>query len=162
MGIDANELLLRICALEEEALFTLGQASSAVPRWLYQTETLPYWRNRIVSFQLDTSLSDDGEEMDVWVYVVGAQLVMAHYSEGYNGEVDTAIAAAIPVVNDYIDARELLTSSAYPTGMNYLRKAWSVGGSGYETLGPSAAGVIQVGATFQFRCEFDKYVTQVY
>lgn len=164
MAIDASNLLARVCAIEVEALLNLPTPikSNAVPKWLCQQETLPYWRNRIASFQLETSPSDDSQEMDVWVYVVGAQLVMAHYSEGYNGEVDEAILAAIPQVNDYFDARELLQSNAFAEPMKFLRWSWSIGGSGYETLGLSAAGAIQVGPTFQFRCVFDKYVEQAY
>lgn len=164
MAIDVNELLLRICAIEVEALNALPTPipSNAVPRRFWQQERLRYWRNWVSSVRLDIGVGDDGQEVDTYVYAVDANLIFAHVSEGYNGEVDEDILRIIPQVIQYFDEREVLQSNSFPEGMAFLRYAYFQSGQGYAYLGKSAAGGDLVGPTFQFICVFDKPIAQAY
>lgn len=164
--INTSELINRLCALEVEAMNALATplSSTAVPRWYWQQEQLPYWRNRISNVQLITTQGDDGEEMEMYQYTLEAALMYAQVSEGYNGELDEAILQIIPQVIEYIDARELLQSNTvgFEEGMNFLQKAWFVSGVGYNFFGKSAAGGEIVGPSFQFTAIFSKSLTQRY
>lgn len=162
MAIDAKELLARICAIEEEATTAIGFTSKAVPRWLYQQEVTPYWRNRIAAAQLDVSVSDDGQEFDVYRYTVESALNYANVSAGYDGEQDEDILEIFPQLIQYFDEREVLQSAAYPIGMTYLRNAYFSAGQGYVTFPFGAAGGVQAGSTFTWTCVFDKYIQQAY
>lgn len=164
MAIDVNELLLRICAIEVEALNALPTPipSNAVPMWAWQQEKLPYWRNRVGNFRLDIGAGDDGQEVDTYVYTVESALVYAHISQGYNGEVDEDILRIIPQVIQYFDSREVLQCRSFPEGMAFLRYAFFQAGQGYVPLGKSAAGGDLVGPTFTWTCVFDKFIFQAY
>ncbi len=162
MAVDASELLARICAIEQEATTAIGVTSQAVPRWLYQQEATPYWRNRIGSVQLVTDSSDDGQEFDVYRYTIETVLHYANASAGYNGEMDEAILAAFPQIIQVMDEREVLQSAAFPVGMNFLRYAYFTAGQGYLTLPYGAAGGVQIGSAFTWTAVFDKSILQSY
>lgn len=162
MAINTSELLARICAIEEEATAAIGVTSKAVPRWLYQQEQTPYWRNRIGNVQLVTDASDDGQEFDVYRYTVETVLHYANASAGYNGEMDEAILAAFPQIIQVMDEREVLQSAAYPVGMAFLRYAYFQAGQGYLTLPYGAAGGVQIGSAFTWTIVFDKQILQAY
>lgn len=164
MAIDASELLARVCAIEVEALNALTPpiASTAAPRWLYQQEACPYWRNRIVSVQLITDALDDGQEVDTYRYTVGAALHYANVSAGYDGEKDEDILAIVPQLIQYFDERELLQSASYLTPMAFLRLSYFQAGEGYVTFPYGAAGGVQIGPTFTYTCIFDRLITQAY
>lgn len=162
MAIDVKALLNRICALETEATAAIGFTSTAVPRWEYQQEQTPYWRNRVASAQLDVSLSDDGQEVDVYRYTVETALHYANISAGYAGEQDEAIQEIFPQIIQYFDEREVLQSTTYPAGMTFLRLSHFLAGQGYTLFSIGAAGGVQAGSTFTWMCVFDRFITQAY
>lgn len=162
-AIDTSEMMARICAIEEAATLAAGFSSHAFPRWLIQSERMPYWINRIANVTLETAYSvDDGQEMDVYRYTVEAALIYSHSSAGYNGEKDEDILALFPQIVQYFDEREVLQSASYADGMTWLRYAHFLSGVGYMTFPPSASGGTPIGSLFTWNLVFDKYVQQVY
>ncbi len=162
MGINATELIARICAIEVEAMAVLGITCTAVPRWQYQQELCPYWRNRIVSVQLITDSGDDGQEVDSYRYTIGSALNYANVSAGYDGEKDAELITVIPQIIQYFDEREVLQSAAYPVGMDFLRYAYFQAAEGYVNFPYGAAGGLQMGSTFAWTCVVDKFIQQAF
>lgn len=164
MAINASELLARICAIEEAATVALTTpiTSKAVPRWQYQQEETPYFRNRIVSVQLITDTGDDGQEVDSYRYTIGSAFHYANVSAGYDGENDEALLLIIPQMIQYFDEREVLQSALYPVGMAFLRYAYFTAAEGYVNFPYGAAGGLQMGATFAWTCVVDKFIQQAY
>lgn len=163
-NVDVHNLKLRCCALEKEALAALSPtvAAFAYPRWFAKSEKFPYFINRIAAIRAEEGTDDYGEEMALLAYTVTTRLVVAHITAEYRGEVNEAIDEYLPQVIEYMDARELLQSVAYPLSMPYLIRASFSDGVGFNLFPPSLGGVSQVGADFNFRCEFVKSLTQAY
>lgn len=164
--IDLADALRRFCALEKEALATadgLPVECEAFPRWFVKNETFPYWVNRIGPVQaVDNPSEDYGEEFNTYYYTIVSRLVVAHTTADYAGEVDEAIAIYVPIVIAYVEARELLQSTAYPVAATNLRFASFQAGTGYMTFPKSAGGVEQVGCEFIWRLEYDQDVVPAY
>lgn len=167
--IDLADALRRFCALEKEALATLTNADGnpvqceAFPKWFVKCESMPYWCNRVGAVQaVDNPSEDYGEEFNTYFYTIVSRLVVAHLTADYAGEVDEAIAIYVPIVIQYVEARELLQSVSYPVAAINLRFASFQNGTGYATFPPSVGGAIQVGCEFIWRLEFDQDVVPAY
>lgn len=162
--VNVTDLKLRLCAIEVETLEALGVSSTAYPRWMAKHDgDFPYWINRVFSVQTVEGYDvDDGEELSVYDYTIATRLVVAHASAEYEGEVSEALDEYLPQVIEYVDSRELLQSVSYPTSMPYLIRASFTQGVGFNVFGASPAGVQQVGAEFQWRCQFEKQLVQAY
>jgi hypothetical protein len=164
--IRVTDLKLRLCAIEMEALaaMTPSTSSTAYPRWTAKHDgEYPYWINRVFSLAAVEGYDVDyGEEMSVYEYVIATRLVVAHVTAEYEGEVSEALDEYLPQVVEYADSRELLQSDSYSTPMPYLIRASFAQGVGFNIFSPSPGGVQQLGAEFQWRCQFNRKLTQAY
>lgn len=161
--IDIADTLRRFCALEKEALLVVGTASEAFPRWFQNNETPIYWMNRMASFRaIEDDAADYGEEINSYHYFFIGRLIVAYASADYVGEVDEAVNIYAPQVVQYLDARELLQSAAYPVAAENLRFCSFVDSPGYGVFPTATPGQFQHGVEFRWRCEFDQDVTQFY
>lgn len=165
-SVSVTALKLRLCAIEVEALAALSPAvtCSAYPRWTAKHDgDFPYWINRVLNFRTVEGYDVDyGEELEVYEYIVASRLIVAHVTAEYEGEVSEALDEMLPQVVEYADARELLQSAAYTTPMPYLLRASFAQGTGFSIFPPAPSGTQQVGAEFQWRCQFNKKLTQAY
>lgn len=165
-NVSVTDLKLRLCAIEREALAALTPTvlSTAYPRWTAKHDgDMPYWINRVFSFgTVEGYDADYGEELSLYEYMVATRLVVAHATAEYEGEVSEALDEYLPQVVEYTDSRELLQSASYLTPMPYLIRASFAQGVGFTLFSPSPGGVQQVGADFQWRCQFNRKLIQAY
>jgi len=79
-----NELLLRVVAIQKEAMLTgFDLKVDAWPQFFKAGESFPYFTNRIA----DLPVTDDGsQDEDVNTPLVIMRLVVAHLTSGYHGE----------------------------------------------------------------------------
>lgn len=159
MAIDIADIKRRFCALEKEALATLGTSCEAFPRWFVRNETPIYWTNRTGRV---SPMEDYGEELGSHAYRIHARLVWAFADADYAGEVDEAVDISIPIIINYFDERELLQSVAYPSAPLDIRWCRLEDCTGYSAFPTSTPGLMEVGAEFVWRVEFDQTETQVY
>lgn len=110
---DLTEALTRLAAMQEEAI----AGSDAKPYWPYVQEAMPYWWNRINGMTVRTDLAADA---DIDVYTVEMGLVVAHLTEGYDGERGDKVTGYIVDVLEHVAEHPLLTSAAYPDELRWL------------------------------------------
>lgn len=160
--VDMTAMKARLCALEEEAILALQSPPPAVhafPRWVVGGTDFPYWINRSGRVM---SQAGEGDEASTYVYTMIGRLVWAHLTAGYKGENDEQIDLAVPQVIEYLDRREKMQTALYPIAFPYLNQFYFTDGTGYMHFPPAASGTQQVGAEFQWRCEFVVPKQQVY
>lgn len=159
MAIDLQNLLLRLCAIEEEALAALSMPSDAIPRFWFAGEAFPYLTHRLGTI----AVGEDSEDFDTYDVDVVIRLVIGHITSGYKGENDDKLTTWLPQLINYIDERELAQSAAYPTELTDLIRIRVVSSTGYAVFVNSAIGnVQQVGTEITVRAEFEKDITQAY
>lgn len=161
--IDANELLNRFCALELEASGAAGvSAQGAMPRFVWQQETFPYWINTIIDVTEEKAQDGYGEEIAVYAYRVWSRLLLANVTAGYSGENDQNINLVLPELVEYLDARELLQSASYPVAMLNIRYSELLSCTGFKIFPPGPSGSQMAGIECFHRVTFDKLITQAY
>lgn len=139
---DLTVILARLAAMQKEAV----SGCDAAPYWPYQQEATPYWFNRINSMAVDTSLAGD---YDLDRYTIEMGLVIAHITQGYQGENYTKIAGWIDDVLSYFEDRGYLNTNAgdYTADYGYI---WMEEGGAVITGIPGGTRTINndgVGAT---------------
>lgn len=161
MAIDLESALLRLCAIEKEALAALSPTvlSDAYPRFYFAGESFPYFTHRLGPMNVDA----DSEDFDIYVYDVVIRLVIGHITSGYAGENDEKLQEWLPQLVEYINERELLQSATYATELTALTRARVVSATGYAVFVNSAIGSTQqVGTEITVRLEFEEDITQAY
>ncbi len=157
-----NELLLRVVALEKEAMTSIGIPADAVPRFNYTGEGFPYFTNRIA----DIPVSSDGSEIiDFNSPLVIMRFVVGHITEGYKGEVEGKLYEWLPPIKTYIQARSnwlQCASSPYNTRMDGLQQSRISNAGGLRIFQNEGINSIQIGAELQLSCIFDEIVEQIY
>lgn len=158
MSYDLDELMLRLAAMEREALSAVGDTvlCDAVPYWPYTQEIFPYWWNRITNLEVSQE-PDLAGDVVVDTYTIDLGLVVAHLTAGYKGEMVSRVYTWIPRILDYFNLHQDLTSAdpLYTDPPDYV---WIVeGGSilrgipqGLRTLANSGLGdTQQIAVVFQ-------------
>lgn len=160
MAINVEALMLRLAALEKEALGALSPAviADAVPRFVWAQEAFPYFTNRLGAIGVD----EDSEDFDVYTIDVVARLVIGHVTEGYVGETDTRLQTWIPHLIQYVNKRQLLQSAAYPLALDDITQARVVSCTGFTIFANTIIGATQVGTEFTIRAEFEMPIEQQY
>jgi hypothetical protein len=158
MAVDAEELLLRMAALEEEAMEALDKRADAKPYFFHTQEAFPYFTNRLGDITVDS----DSEEIDLYTYEIVVRLVIGHRTEGYTGETDSALQSYIPHLIQYFNERELLQSEVYPDAMDNLTRARVVSCRGYTEFVNSGVGGSQIGTEITLRAELEDEIEQAY
>lgn len=155
-----NELLLRVVALEKEAMLNIEVNADAVPRFNYTGESFPYFINRIA----DTPILNDGSEvLDFNSPLVIMRLVIGHITEGYKGEPEAKLYEYLPPIKTYIQSRtNWLSSIEYPARMDGLQSARITNAGGLRIFEDTGIASRQVGAELQLACIFDESIEQIY
>ena len=157
-----TELLNRLCALEIEAMASIGVIAYAKPYALHTQETFPYFTHRITS----NPVTDNGsEDLDLNNPLAIVRLVVCHVTEGYKGQPEDKLYEWGPVIKTYLQNRTnwLQTASGvYHARMNNLQSARVIDSGGFRIFENSGIAVNQVGREFQVQCIFDESVEQVY
>ena len=156
MSIDANQLLERAVAIAQEAITIVGLTSDGYPFFWHTQTSYPYVTARIGAVEV----GEDGEELDTYAYTVTLRIVIGHFTENYNGALETKLYEIIPVLIQRINERELLQSAAFPLAMDSIDFARVVGAVGYGVFGFSPAGSPQIGGEVSLRATFTEPLTQ--
>ena len=155
--IDLNELLNRCCKVAEEALVSLVVLETR-PFFYWFGEYKPYMTFRVGADEID----DEGEELDVDNYLVTGRLVVAHVTEGYEGEGEENLYTYIPMLKTAFNSNTLLQSAAYPVGQTHLIEARLGRLSGYKIFTDGGVKSIQIGCEFPLRCKFEQLIDYQY
>lgn len=155
-----NDMLLRLVAIEKEASTALfGRSYDAYPYFFVAAEKAPYWTNRLASLPI----TDDGSEVeDVYAPVFIARVIMGNVTSGMKGEREYELYELIPYFVEYVNARELLQSAAYPARPDDMFRARCFEVAGFRIFENSGTGTQQYGTEFQIRIDRDELLTQVY
>lgn len=162
MAIDLQTTLLRVVALQKEALLALTTpvVADAFPYFLHTQATFPYFINRIGEWTSE----GDSEDFDQDTYTVIMRLVIAHATSGYQGDNDNNLYTYIPQIKTYFNERQLLQSAAYPTRPDDL--TWARCGEGTGLLLFKHTGVngevTQVGTEWTLTCNYSELIEQQY
>lgn len=158
--IDLQAILNRLAAIEVEALASLSPAvtADAVPYFLHTQEAFPYFVNRISNVPVDS----DSQDFDTYEVEATVRLVVAHRTEGYDGEVEGRLYRYLPAVIAEINAREQLQSASYTAELDNLIFARATGSGGLRVFETSGLSVVQVGAEITVVCQLTDDLTQDY
>lgn len=139
------ELLDRLVAMQKQAVI----GSDAVPSYLYAQESFPYWINRWAGLVVE--VDNVSEHIVIDRHTVAMRLVIAHYNEGYQGEPESRVYAALPDVLSYFSSNPGLTSLEYPDEADWLVEPQAEiisAPAGLAVFQNSGAGANQVGVEF--------------
>lgn len=159
MSTLVTQLLARVVAAQKEWAASVSVTANAVPFFFHVQEAFPYFTNRVSG----VDVGDDGsEDFDRDVYTVTMRLVVAHVTEGYVGEPETALYTYMPTIKTWFNEREWLQSAAYPTAMTGLIRARISAMTGLRVYDNAGVSARQVGCEFSLTCEFDERIEQEY
>jgi hypothetical protein len=145
--IDLDDLIKRVCAMEEEALGI--RALDVLADRLDQT---PYMTNGLGDFAYDTN----SEDMQADVYVVRMRLIIGHVTEGYKGQTERVLRKHIPVLRAFFAAHVGLTATKFPEPPDYLSQMGATLTGGIGTAYFQEPGIpMQVGTEFRLRVPVD-------
>lgn len=156
-----TELLLRLAALEIEAMAAISVSADAKPYALYAQEAFPYFTNRIA----DNPVSSGGEEdIDVNTPLVIVRLVISHATAGARGQPENRLYEWGPHIKTYLQSRMWLQTATgtYATRMSGLSITRVTTSGGLRIFEDSGIGVNQVGREFQLSLSFSEIVVQAY
>lgn len=111
----SNELknaLVRVLAMQIESVASLATAGGVTYAPYAQPE-LPYWTNAFINTAIDVD-APGSEIFDLRVYTIRMNYIVAHITEGYDGEIEDTAQDVVPLVLDFFAGRPLLTSTIYP------------------------------------------------
>ena len=165
MPVDVQSMMNRYAQLEIEGMAALSSpvTADAVPFFFHSQEGVPYWVNRMGTFELDRVEDEWGEEVDTILVENTARLVIGHLTSGYKGENDANLQLYVPHMIEYFNEHEnLRTTTTYTTSLDHLIRARCTGGIAYGVFENRTLGIQQVGAEFNLRAEFAIEITQQY
>lgn len=119
--VDLDDLLMRVCAMEEEALGL--RALDVLADKLDQT---PYMTNGLGQIIYENGATDRG------VYNVRMRVIIGHVTEGYKGQSERVLRKYIPQLHAFFRVRPGLTSKKFPDTPPYVSAvgAFLTGGIG--------------------------------
>jgi hypothetical protein len=157
MASTLSTALTRITEMQIEALTAFqaaltppGNELVAKPFWPYEQAAFPYMFNRISG---DTVVRDDvegfgaSEDIVLDLYTVAMRLVVNHITAGYEGEIQSDIYEYIPLLKDFFDLNQLLTSTNSPEPLDFIAPngVAITGGTGLSVFPNSGVGAAQLG-----------------
>lgn len=149
---DLADVMARLPLMQIAALAAMDDAvgADAVSYWPYQQEAFPYFWNRIEGMVV-SELSGD---IEVHTYSVSMALVIAHLTQGYEGQTSQNAYGYITAVMDYFRAHKTLVVGEYTSMPDFLwieRGGAMIVGipNGTRTLANSGIGVSQVAVVFE-------------
>lgn len=152
-----NELLLRVVAIQKEAMLSVDKTVDAWPMFYKVSETFPYFTNRIA----DLPVTDNGsQDEDVNTPLVIMRLVVAHITSGYQGEPESKLYEWMPLVKTVFNQRMWLTSEAYPEPMYDLQSVRVVNNGRWVQEQNEGINAIQVGVEIALQCVFNEHIEQ--
>lgn len=149
---DFDDLALRHEALFKEAV--TGSVGST--EYMYSPEALPYFQAGVLSYEI----VENGQEIDQYTVTTVVRHAVGKLTEGYDGELETAIRDQVRDVTAYVRKRRYLQSAAYPTRMTGLMESRLI--SGRSVVIPGSDGTQIAGWEYTTVSEFTFYVEQVY
>lgn len=111
-----KDLMNRIKQVQFDAFSDAGYTLLAAENWPYQQNDYPYFISRIGPSQY-TERSSDIEYITRQVIM---QLIVGHWTEGYDGEIEDLAYDYRDAFEDGFNARPQLTSTAFPAAPNWL------------------------------------------
>lgn len=118
--------MLRLPAMEKQALSSLSTPvmADAVPFFPWEQEAFPYfsnwWQGPEDKYSIDDQDEDASEDIGVEWHVVVVRLVIAHLTGGYSGENQANLYDWAPVIQQFFRAHPFLTSTEYPSELDYI------------------------------------------
>lgn len=113
-----TDMLARLIAMEAEALDAFVAANmsgrtgiDAIPHIFHEQDTFPYIVHR-VGPSLPEPFSEDA---NLRVFDVFIRIVIGHYTSNYKGENEELVDEMIPVLIDYFEKHEMLTTDSGAT-----------------------------------------------
>lgn len=158
MAIDYTAILNRVADIAEAAMTSIGVTADAVPYFLHTQEAFPYFTVRISGVDVDS----DSEEYDTELVTVTLRIIVAHATQGYVGEPETALYTYMPTLREYFNARQFLQSATYTTALTHLIQARMTSSTGLRIFENSGLAALQVGAEFNIECQFEIELAQAY
>lgn len=153
-----SQALSRIADMQVSALagMTPSVKADAVPYYPYEQEAYPYFTNRLLGYRAVTSDDEEGmvaEDVAYDEYIIAMRLVMGHLKEGYEGDLPENLYEYVPVLIDYFDDHQLLTSTTYLTELNFVepRGVLITGASPYGAFQNAGTINTQLGIEFSLR-----------
>lgn len=154
-GFSLKDALLRLAALEAEALTSINVSADAVPYFFHEQERMPFFTNRAGDLQVE----GDSEELDIIRVTLVGRLYVAKLTDSVvKGEIERLLYEWIPVIIQYINERELLQSAAYPTALDYLVRCRVTACRGFTEFQPDG----KIGTEITLLCEFEQEIEQAY
>lgn len=161
MTLALDQALLRVAALQEEAMLALSTpvTANAFPYFFHVQGTFPYFINRAG----DWTSEGDSEDFDADTHTIIMRLVIAHIDSGFEGDNDSDLYTYIPHIKTYFNERELLQSATYTSALDDLVRARCTDGNGLQVFRHTGATeTVQVGTEWTLRLEFEEIIEQVY
>lgn len=115
MSDDLNDAVVRVCAIESEAITPLREID-CVPHFLYSQEAFPYITHRWAT----TRLEGNSHDIDVQERELIARLVIGHITQAYVGETEEILNSLLPELEAAFANAPMLTSEAHPDEPDYL------------------------------------------
>jgi hypothetical protein len=162
MTILTQELLLRVAALEIEALAALSTpvTTGAKEYFFHTQEIMPYFTNRVGSVDVGA----DSEDIDLYTYQVIMRLVVEHITADFVGVNESDLYSYIPQVVNFFNSRQWLqtTSGSYDDAMIALMEARITSCTGFRIFTDAGISAQQVGTEFVLTCLFEEEITQAF
>jgi hypothetical protein len=113
-----NDLMLRLCEVEKEAMANIGYTIDVYPYFGIKAPTSPpFWVNRLGAL---TASELDGRNLLIQPLQIFPRLVIAHATEDYDGEIFTRAYDMISRFETWLLKNDMLKSVAYPNEPDYL------------------------------------------
>jgi len=139
---DHSDLLDRFCKLQEDTI----AGCVAFPRESAYAADFPYWTNYLgpAVFEID------GDEQGIEIRTVNSRLIVAHFTESYDGEPEAALYGYISLWHAAIADTQQLISTTYTTAPTYLHAlgVWLVGDGGLDYFLTPGVPHVQIGIEF--------------
>ena len=158
--IDIQETLQRLCDIAQVALQIVGLNVTAQPSFLSPPGAPPYLLARTVDHRVTVDPGYPNELLEHTATVV-LRLVIGHVTEGYAGEPEAKLSAAIPAVIRALASKPLLQTTMQPTPQTHLVGADVVSCTGLRVFEAPGLAAQQVGCEFVVNCRFNETIRPV-
>jgi hypothetical protein len=143
-----TDLLKRVVACDKEAM-TGVKGFTAARYFPYTADTLPYMSNRLGPKSMRESPEDSFE----YTRTILKRLVVAHTTEGFQGQTSDKLNDWLEAFEDYYRHNEMLTSATFTTEPEYLSPlgVTLANDDGLVFFSNNGIGVTQIGVEFRLQ-----------
>jgi len=143
---DHSDLLKRFADLQKETI----SGSEAFRRQAASAAGFPYWTNALGPGEYDI----DGDEQSIEIRRVISRLIIGHFTENYNGEVEDDLYEQISLWHQAIADADQLIGTTNTTAPAYLHAlgVWVESDSGLEYFITPGVPHVQIGVEFVHIC----------